>query len=384
MNRRVIGAVLLLIIGVIAIVGAYLLSKLQDRQQRSTSDAKKTQGAISIALDNWAGYFILRSPEMKQQMRRLGWSLKVEDDNSDLAQRMKKLADGEIDFAVATVDSYILNAAKLNFPGVIIAVIDESKGGDAILARKDKASNLDQIKASSDLRIAFTPDSPSHFLAKAAAYHFNAPELLPHGKFRIETKGSGEALKKLTSGNADVAILWEPDVSKALQDKDIVKILGTEDTERLIVDVLLVGRKFSKENPNVVMALLSTYFRVLKSYTDDGKLLERDLAQETGLPEDSVAQMLHGVRWVNLTENCEKWFGISSSGIRGEEDLVSTIEGAIGVLRSANDFSGSPLPGGDPYRIIYSKYLEDLYFERSSGIYSPKKPRKGLSRLSGV
>ena len=141
---------------------------------------------------------------MKQQMRRQGWSLKIEDDNSDLPGRMKKLADGEIDFAVATIDSYILNAAKLNFPGVIIAVIDESKGGDAILARKEKASNLDQIKSLPGLRIAFTPDSPSHFLAKAAAYHFKAPELLPRGKARIATKGSEEALSYIReSGRSD-------------------------------------------------------------------------------------------------------------------------------------------------------------------------------------
>jgi outer membrane protein OmpA-like peptidoglycan-associated protein/ABC-type taurine transport system substrate-binding protein len=378
MNRRIIGAILLLIIGVIAIVGAwYLVPKLQDRQERSTSDAKKTQGSISIALDNWVGYFILRSPEMKQQMRRLGWMLKVEDDNSDLSQRMKKLADGQIDLAVATVDSYILNAAKLNFPGVIIAVIDESKGGDAILARKEKASNLDQIKTSSDLRIAFTPDSPSHFLAKAAAYHFSVPELLPHGKFRIETKGSEEALKKLASGKADVAILWEPDVSKALQDNDIVKILGTEDTERLIVDVLLVRRKFSQENPNVVKMLLSTYFRVLKTYTEDGKLLARHLAQETGLPEDSVAQMLRGVRWANLTENCEKWFGISSFGIRRDEDIVSTIESTIEVLMNSNDFTSSPLPNEDPYRIIYSRYLEDLYLKGFPGFTPQRNQGKG-------
>lgn len=373
MNRRIIGAILLLIIGVVAIVGTwYLLPRLQDRQQRSTSDAKKTQGNISIALDNWVGYFILRSPEMKQQMRRQGWLLKVEDDNSDLPGRMKKLADGEIDFAVATIDSYILNAAKLNFPGVIIAVIDESKGGDAILARKEKASNLDQIKSSVDLRIAFTPDSPSHFLAKAAAYHFNVPALVPHGKSRIETKGSEEASKKLTSGKADVAILWEPDVSKALQDNDIVKILGTEDTERLIVDVLLVSRKFSRENPDVVKLLLSTYFRVLKSYTEDGKLLEKHLSQETDLPEDSVTRMLRGVRWANLTENCEKWFGISPSGIRGDEDLISTIESTIGILINSNDFKSSPLPNEDPYRIIYSKYLEDLYLKGFPG-FTPQK-----------
>jgi outer membrane protein OmpA-like peptidoglycan-associated protein len=373
MNRRVVGAICLLIIGLIVIAGLwYLLPKFHDQQQTSTSDAKNTQGSISLALDNWVGYFILKSPEMKQHLRRQGWLLKVEDDNSDLPKRMKKLADGEIDFAVATVDSYILNAAKMSFPGIIIAVIDESKGGDAILGRKEKVANLDQIKSNPDLRIAFTPDSPSHFLAKAASYHFNIPEILPKGKSRIETKGSEEALKKLLSGKTDVAIMWEPDVSKALKNSEVVKLLGTEDTERLIVDVLLVSRKFSKDNPTVVKTFLGTYFRVLKAYTEDPSLLTKHLAQETNLHDDEITSMLRGVKWVNLTDNCEKWFGISSPGMRGDEDIVSTIESTIGVLKNAGDFSSSPLPNGDPYRIIYSAYLEELFLKGTSGFATKK------------
>jgi outer membrane protein OmpA-like peptidoglycan-associated protein/ABC-type taurine transport system substrate-binding protein len=374
MNRRVIGAIFLLIIGLLGIAGYwYLAPKLQDRQQKSTSDAKNTQGTISLALDNWVGYFILKSPEMKQNLRRQGWLLKVEDDNADLPKRMKKLADGEVDFAVATIDSYILNAAKLSFPGTIIAVIDESKGGDAILGRKEKVENLDKIKSVPNLRIAFTPDSPSHFLAKAAAYHFNVPELLPKGSTRIETKGSEEALKKLLAGKADVAIMWEPDVSRALRNKEIVKLLGTEDTERLIVDVLIVSRKFSKENPALVKMFLATYFKTLKSYVDDPPMLTKHLVQETALQETDVTSMLKGVKWVNLTENCEKWFGISSPGIKGDDDLITTIESTVGVLKNAGDFTSSPLPSGDPYRIMYSTYLEELFLKGTSG-FASKKP----------
>lgn len=374
MNKRIVGALLLLVLGILVILGAYyMLPRLLEREQVQTSDAKETQGSIRIALDNWTGYFILRSPELKQQLRRQGWLLKVEDDKSDLAGRMKKLADGQIDFAVATVDSYILNAMKYNYPGVIISVIDESRGGDAILARKEKVANLDEVKAKSDLKIAFTPDSPSHFLAKAAAYHFNVPELLPRdNKYKIETKGSEEALKKLLSGKTDIAILWEPDVSKALQNKNVVKILGTEDTERLIVDVLIVNRKFSKDRPDVVKMFLDSYFRVLKNYSDDPALLTKHLIQDTGLPEESVVPMLKGVRWVNLTENCEKWFGISPPGMTSEEGLIATIESTIVVLKSAGDFSSSPLPNGDPYRIVYSKYLEEAFGSGPSSNLGPK------------
>ena len=155
MNRRVVGALLLLLVGAAGILGAYfMLPRLRDARMRTTSDAGGIKGKITIALDNWIGYFVLRSPEMKKELRRNGWSLVVEDDNADYARRMQRLKEGSIDFAVATVDSYILNAAGLGFPGTIIMVIDESKGGDAIVARSEKVDGLDALKGKKNLRIA--------------------------------------------------------------------------------------------------------------------------------------------------------------------------------------------------------------------------------------
>ncbi len=377
MNKRVVGALILLILGIMAIVGLwYLLPYFQDAQQRATSDAGRTKGKITVALDNWIGYFVLRSSEMKKLMHRSGWLLVTEDDEADYAGRMARLKKGEIDFAVATVDSYILNAAGQGFPGTIIMVVDESKGGDAILARSDVVANLDALKGKSNVGIAFTPASPSHHLAKAAAYHFNVPELLPQaGVYRIETKGSAEALKKLLAGTTDVAVLWEPDVSRALAHPGIIKLLGTDDTEKLIVDVLVVNRKYSEDNPGTVKLLLANYFRALKKYQESPQLLREQVTAETGLPEKAVDSMLKGVKWVNLTQNCEQWFGIAPPGGASSDGLINAIESAVKVLLSAGDFSGNPLPGGDPYRLTYSRYLEELFLKGVTGFTAPGEGR---------
>lgn len=382
MNKRVVGALLLLLVGVAGILGAYfLLPRFRDARMRSTSDAGEMKGKISIALDNWIGYFVLRSPEMKIELRRNGWSLVVEDDNADYGQRMKRLKEGNIDFAVATVDSYILNAAGLGFPGTIIMVIDESKGGDAIVARSEKVDGMDSVKGTKDLRIAFTPNSPSHHLAKAASYHFNAPEFLPPpGGNRIETKGSEDALQKLLKGDADVAVLWEPDVSRALSNPGVVKIIGTEDTEKLIVDILLVNRTFSKKNPELVKMFLASYFKALKKYHDNPDLMRKQVFDETGLSDKVVKPMLKGVKWVNLTRNCRQWFGIAPPGGYAEDGLVGTIQSTVKILVSSGDFSSNPLPDGDPYRLIYSAYLKDL---QARGITGFTKAATGAQTFAG-
>lgn len=368
MNRRIIGVLLLLVVGVAAIVGAWLLLPyFKEKEQRQTSDSGKLQGKITLALDNWIGYFPLQSPEMKAAMRREGWQLVTENDEADYHRRMERLQKGEIDLAVATVDSFLLNAQAFDFPATIIMVIDESKGGDSILANKDKVKTLRDIEHQSGLRVAFTPDSPSHHLLKATKDHFNLPEILPVGPGRIEAKGSSEAMKMLLSGQADVAVLWEPNVSQALANQGVVKLLGTEDTERLIVDILLVSRRFSQKEPGLVKRLLNNYFRVLKKYRDNHDLLVRHVKEETGASDEVVESMLKGVAWVNFNENCETWFGIASPGNSSEEGLVDTLYSTASILINSGDFKTNPIPGDDPYRLINSSFLGTLFTTGISG-----------------
>ena len=353
------GAVALLVTGLVLIVGMRLVRPyVQDWRQRQSSDARSTKGKIRIGIDNWVGYVPLCSTEMKKTLRRAGWLLQCQDDQANYDQRMRRLSQGELDFAVATVDSYLLNGAAHAFPGVVVAVLDESKGGDAIVAHQDRVPNLEAVKGRADLRIALTPNSPSHHLAKAAADHFDAPELLPSDQRRLATDGSEAALKRLLDGEADVAVLWEPDVSKALANPEIVKLLGTEDTAHLIVDILLVNRDFSQAQPETVELLLSAYFKVLKQYRDTPETLRRELTRATQLGDSAVQAMLGGVAWVNLTDNCQRWFGVQALPNRADEGLIDTIEATQRIL--AHHGAALALPDDDPYRLLRSEFVADL------------------------
>lgn len=373
MNKRVIGVLILLLFGGLLLLGGkYLLSYLEEKNQRTTSDAAKTKGRLKIATDSWIGYYPLCSRKMKDEMHRAGWLLECVDDQADYRGRMAALADGTYEFAVATVDSYLLNGEAHNYPGAIVAVLDESKGGDAIVARKERLANLDALRSRSDIRVAFTPDSPSHFLLKATADHFDLPALLPtRASDRLETEGSQKALAKLLAGTTDVAVLWEPDVSKALAAPGVVKLLGTEETKRLIVDILLANRKFMRRNPDVVTLLLGSYFKVLKIYRDSPEILQKEVVRATGLGTDAVRAMLKGVLWASLTENSEQWFGISAPGTRAREQLSHAIYSTADILVNSGDFKRSPIPDNDSYRLIKRSFLETLY---TQGIHGFTKP----------
>jgi outer membrane protein OmpA-like peptidoglycan-associated protein/ABC-type nitrate/sulfonate/bicarbonate transport system substrate-binding protein len=370
MNGKVIGALAVFAVGLAVVLGIYFLTPWwKDSQQRAASDARGTSMTIAIGVDDWIGYAPLCSLEMKRLEKNAGRNTVCKDDKANYAQRMEQLQNGELQFAVATVDTDVLNGAPKNFPGVEIAVIDESKGGDAILCYKDKYANLNALKGHSDLKIAYTPNSPSHHLLKVTADHFGIPELIVKGANRIETDGSEAAMKVLLSKKVDCAVLWEPNVSKALNKGSgaIINILGTEKTKRVIVDVLLVDRKFANKDPEVVTQLLGNYFLALKMYRDKPDLLKSEIISAHRLSSDEADAMLRGVAWATLNDNAFEWLGVNANGTKGDNGLVATIESTWRTLVASGDFSTNPLPAQDPYRLVNNSFVTSLITKGMSG-----------------
>ena len=365
MNKHVKIVAFILTVGILLLaLIKFLMPLWQDHAQKETSDARATKGTIILAMDNWVGYQPLCSQQMKSRMRQAGYILECVNDNADYPQRMKKLRKKDYQFAVATVDSYLLNGADERFPGVIVAVIDESFGGDAILSWKEQFENLDSLKQSRNLKIALTPNSPSEHLAKAAAVHFDIPALKEKKRsWLVATEGSEKAYQKLLDKEVPAAVLWEPDVSRALEQGKgkIIKLLGTDVTSKLVVDILLVNRDYAQDNPEAVKALLTNYFHTLKYFRDHPDEQLKELKQATNLSRDQIDDMLKGVRWATMTDNAQKWFGVSSFGKIPEEGLIETIEGAIRILIGSGDMTSSPLPEHNPYRITNSQYIADLF-----------------------
>lgn len=361
--------IVFLVVGVGGMVGAkYAIPYFQGQHQKDTSDAKGTKGTINIGMDSWIGYFPLCSKDFKRRMRNTGYLIKCQDDKADYGARFKALEKGDLQFAVATLDSYLLGGKEFGYPGTVISVIDESKGGDGIVSRKDKVKSLDELKSQDGLKVAFTPASPSEFLLKATSVHFDIASLRKGGNATmIEADGSEDALDKLKSGDADVAVLWEPDLTRAREQQDFKVLLSSKDTTKLIVDVLLVSRQYAKENPELVHTFLRNYFRTLKTYRDDRDRLRQEVERETQLKTKQVQAMLSGVRWVTLRENAMAWFGVQMAGQMSREDIVDSLESSVDILVDAGTITESPLPGENPYVILNRGFVEELFTKGVGG-----------------
>jgi outer membrane protein OmpA-like peptidoglycan-associated protein len=348
----------IVIIGFVAIgIWKLIEPTIIQATQQEVSDAGEN-GTILIGVDGWVGYFPLCSPEIKRRLNRQGYGLRCIDDNADYELRLKKLKKDDLTFAVATVDSYLLNGKDFNYPGPIVSVIDESKGGDAIVARKSVIPNLETLKSIKDFKVSFTPNSPSHHLLKSIASHFDIPSLKRSGN-HILSDGSTAALKSLNDKKSDLAVLWEPEVSIASSNDEYVRLLGTEDTQRLIVDILIASQDVVKNKPELVTIFLKSYFETLKHYRVNEKDFINDISTHYRIDKKLSEALLAGVEWVSLIDNAEIWFGTSPS--INEQALVDTIESAVTVLIDNQDFSKHPLQNADPYSLLNSKFISQLY-----------------------
>lgn len=368
MNIHVKIAAGLIFAGILAAAGyKFLWPRFEAKLQIDTTDARDTKGRISIGVDNWVGYFPLCSSEMRKRMRGAGYVLNCVDDKADYPKRFASLKTGQLQFAVATVDAYLLNGQASGFPGAIVAVIDESRGGDAIVAWKDKIATLDGLKAARTATIAFTPGSPSEHLLRSAAVHFDVPQLQGgKGAWRVETNGSQEALKRLLDKKTDAAVLWEPDVTRALGTSGVVKLLSTADTKRLIVDVLIAGRQVLQQDPDMVRALLTIYFAVERYYRENPEALIKDITAETKLPVDQVKPMLAGVAWAGLSDNFLAWLGATPE----TGGVLDVIQSTLRVLLESGAIPADPLPDKDPYRIINSQFVGAVFTATATGLPS--------------
>ena len=382
MRVTTVAALGILVVGsVAAVVWKYTAPVLEQRAKIQTSDAARLKGTVQIGVDNFIGYWLLCSPQQRTLMRNDGYDQKCVDDEADYAGRFQKLKEGKLQFAVATVDSYELNALTSQYPGLMVTVIDRSTGADAAVACNDKVKNIDDLKRGG-LKIAFAVGTPSEHLLKVVGARFDISQWREADKsWRIATKSSAEAAKKCQGGEADVAVMWEPDITKTLKrNPKASKLIGTDFSPYTIIDVLIVRSEFATRNPEVVTKLLKNYFLTLSHYRQNpGEAVDDALAYvnanataETRLTQDDVKSAMKGVTWINLAENATLWFGIAEPepGTLPKFALIDVIESTAKILTDSGDFTPGHRPPDDAGLMVQSRFVKDLY---ETGLASGEK-----------
>ena len=357
-SKGCIVAVVWLVILVIAAVAYRILVTDPNEEQLHSdtgSDSRYTH-EVKIQADLFSGYAVLRSEEMKKNLRLDQIRLTMVEDEADYDARLSALEDGDVEMAVFTIDSLIMAGAKLGrFPASIVMVIDETKGADAVLAYEEGVKTVQDLN-SSDAGFILTPSSPSEFLARVVKSHFNLPDL---GRdWIIEMNGSEAVLKHMKNAarsDKRAYVMWEPHVSQAKALPGVKVLLDSSRIKGLIVDVLVARREYLRDHPDKVRAVIEAYSRAAYHYQNDANgfagLVRSD---DPSLSGDEAKAVVDGIQWKNTLENYAH-FGLVGGAAAGDlltmEDMINNI---TDILLKTQALDKDPLSG----------QYTSLYFDR--------------------
>ncbi len=319
-----------------------------------TSDLPPVRQTIRILGDDWLGYLVFRSPEFQRTLALQGVRVQFRVE-PDFARRIQALREGEAEFIVLTLDSYLASGGAAGWPGAVIFTIDESFGGDAVIGSAGLA-NLDALNDPA-VRGAFVGESPSEFLLEAEASHFQLEQLKPRlASMRVDT--IEKAYDALAKGRVDFAVLWEPLSSRALAEiPGAHTLIDTRSAQGLIVDLALASRAVLADNPALVTDVTRAYFATLHDFLNDPEKLRQAAARDTGKPADVAAKMLAGIKFATLDDNLTGWLR------PGNPQLATNTESIRKILA---DYGRSvSLPNNDPLGILYGQVVAALGADRT-------------------
>lgn len=332
-----------------------IAKKQAEASVQATTGTSRYSHEITLGLDSFSGYAIFRTPEFEKQLADRGIRLTLVDDGADYSARASALEKGSQQFAVFPADALIKTSSKMEYPpATIVAIIDETRGADAMIAYKKKFSNVDQLNTS-DVRFVLVGDSPSETLTRVVMQDFGLNNVSSKSIVPLSSPEKVlERYKNASPTTNEVFVIWEPFVSQMLVNDALHVITDSSKFTGYIVDTLVVNRDFLLKQEPVVESVLESYFTTLFAYREQSKLIELMLedAKRTKLALDKsqAEKLIHGIQWKNTQENFAH-FGLRSGAI---VHIESVLERVAKVLKSTGAIERDPADGK----------LNRLFFDR--------------------
>ena len=382
----IVAVVWLVILAVLAITVRFFWTEPQNEKLQSDTGSNSSYShEVKIQADLFSGYSVLRSDEIKKNLRYDGIRLTMVKDEADYDSRLEALEDGDVDMAVFTIDSLLVAGAKMcRFPVSIVMVIDETTGADAVLAFDQGVKTVQDLNVS-DASFVLTPSSPSEFLARVVKSHFKLPKL---GNNWIKEEDGSEAvfevMKSADRSKKQAYVLWEPHVSQAKKIKGVKVLLDSSKIKGLIVDVLVARREYLRDHPEKVRSVIEAYSRAAHHYRNEPQgFAGLVLSDNPSLSEDGSKAIVSGIQWKNTLENYAHFGvvkGVSAGDLLTMEDMIGNV---TEILLKTKALESDPLNGN-----YTSLYFDKILSEMQSENFHPESLIAGLGQgttdLQGV
>lgn len=356
---------------------------VQEHQQTidKTSSQSRYTHSLNFATDAFSGYAPIRSNTFKEEAAKYGIRVEVKDDGANYTQRLKDLADGKVDMAVFTWDALIKCSAEMgDFPASVVCLIDESKGADAMVGAGKTFPNIDALN-DPDVRIVCVGNSPSETLARVIMAHFSLEKM---AKNPFEFKDSAEAVYKAYQqskpSDKKVFVMWEPYVSRVVENPDYHVLMDSSKFRGYIVDVIVARRGYLVKNPDQAEQVVKSYLTTVFTHRNGMPDLVLEDAKALGEPlkKEQADKLCKQIWWKNTQEGFAHFGLVQISGVQHVEDMSRNI---TSVLLRTGAISADPT-GGQPNKLYYDGIMRKLFDSSWHPGFGPETVRQEKTLLA--
>ena len=282
----------------------------------NTNTARLYPGKIIIGYVIWPGYLGLYIASDKGYFKDAGLDVEVRAYPSLTEEYNDFNAGTAQGAAILTLDS--VNAAYNGLDHKIVVAIDYSNGSDGIISNSD----IKKIADVKGKRVAFEHGTLEEFFLRYALDH-NYVDFNDIKAIDLNPEKSAEAFVR---GEADVAVTYEPFMSKALRERVGQKIYSSHDAPGLITDTLAFRSDFIDKYPETIDAVIKAYFQAIDFWKNNPQEANIIISKYLGVNVAEVSPQVQGVTILDREDN------------RTAFTFAAGLESLYGNMRSIGDF----------------------------------------------
>jgi NitT/TauT family transport system substrate-binding protein len=258
---------------------------------------------------------------------------------------MAALAAKRIEAYGATPNTVLLYA-KADNPFVMVMTVDDSKGGDGVVAKKEIKS-IAELKGK---RVAFLEGSIAQFYL---SYLLKREGLSEKDVTPVNMGSTGDAGAAFVAGRVDAAVVWEPWLSKGKSAPHGHLLIDSSKTPGLIIDTLAFRQDVVKGRPDDVRKVVRAVGQAVDYWKSNPKesveIMTKGLGGWLKEPKD-FEEALSGATLYGIAEN-RPFMGTKAK----PGPMYQTVQGAIDFWRQTGKLVWPDVKAAD---VIDPSFLE--------------------------
>jgi len=267
-----------------------------DNQQAGEKPEKLDK--VRITLTTWPGYGPLFLARDKGFFKEEGLEEVEISIIQGLAERKQALAGNKVDGMATTLDIET-TLEDAGIPVTIIWALDDSYGGDGILAKKEIAG----LKDLQGKTVALDVGTTSHIFLLTA---LDKVGLSDSDITMVPVSSAGDAGAAFVAGKVDAAVTWEPWLTRGVNEGNGHLLITSRETPGLIVDALAFRKDYADSHPREMQALVNGLAKAMNYFAENREDAVKIMAEGLDMKPDNF---LAGIKLYNYEENVELFNG---------------------------------------------------------------------------